>query len=182
VVSIFFPSDCRLCERLLTSSSRVPICAGCLKSFAAVQGGTCEICGGKPEASFAAQGSKSEGDGLQQERIVCAVCKTRAYAFDRARSYAEYEGALIRAIVTLKFERIEPLGVWFADRLVEVVKREAEVLEADVVVPVPLHSQRHRERGYNQAELIARPLARRLGFRIEGFCSCAPALVRTNTF
>jgi ComF family protein len=58
--------------------------------------------------------------------------------------------------------------VWFADRLVEVVKREAELLAADVVVPVPLHSQRHRERGYNQAELIARPLARRLGLPHRG--------------
>jgi predicted amidophosphoribosyltransferase len=34
---------------------------------------------------------------------------------------------------------------------------------ADVVVPVPLHRQRERERGYNQADLIARPLARKLG-------------------
>ena len=35
--------------------------------------------------------------------------------------------------------------------------------EADVVVPVPLHRQRERERGYNQAALIAKPLAKRLG-------------------
>jgi ComF family protein len=68
---------------------------------------------------------------------------------------------LVRAIVLLKFERMEPLGRWFAGRLAEVVRREA--LAADVVVPVPLHRQRERERGYNQADLIARPLARKLG-------------------
>jgi ComF family protein len=55
---------------------------------------------------------------------------------------------------------MEPLGVWFAERLAEVVK--AEGLDADVVVPVPLHRDRERERGYNQADLIARPLAKRL--------------------
>jgi competence protein ComFC len=67
----------------------------------------------------------------------------------------------VRAIVLFKFERIEPLGRWFAGRLAEVARREA--LTADVVVPVPLHRQREREGGYNQADLIARPLARRLG-------------------
>lgn len=56
----------------------------------------------------------------------------------------------------LKFERIEPLGVWFAERLAEIVRREPEALAADVVVPVPLHRQRERERGYNQADLIAK--------------------------
>jgi competence protein ComFC len=99
----------------------------------------------------------------------------RAYRFDRARSYAAYDGALVRAIVMLKFERIEPLGAWFAQRLVEIVRREAETLAADVVVPVPLHRERERERGYNQADLVARPLAKRLGLPYR-----AVLLVRTR--
>jgi competence protein ComFC len=90
----------------------------------------------------------------------CIVCQGRTYAFERARSYAAYEGRLIRAIILLKLERIEPLGGWFATQLAEVAKRHAPT--ADVVVSVPLHRQRERERGYNQADLIARPLARRL--------------------
>jgi predicted amidophosphoribosyltransferase len=61
-----------------------------------------------------------------------------------------YEGAVVRAIVLLKFEQIEPPGAWFAERLAELVKAEAEALAAGVVVPVPLHRERERERGYNQ--------------------------------
>jgi predicted amidophosphoribosyltransferase len=38
---------------------------------------------------------------------------------ERARSFAVYEGAVVRAIVLLKFEQIEPLGAWFAERLAE---------------------------------------------------------------
>jgi competence protein ComFC len=67
----------------------------------------------------------------------------------------------VQAIMLLKFERMEPLGRWFAGRLIEVVRREA--IGVDMVVPVPLHRQRERERGYNQADLIAKPLARKLG-------------------
>ncbi|MCU1315927.1 MAG: phosphoribosyltransferase [Candidatus Acidoferrum typicum] len=68
----------------------------------------------------------------------------------------------MRAILLLKFEQIEPLGGWFAERLAEVVKTEGDRLAADVVVPVPLHRERERERGYNQAALISKPLAKRL--------------------
>ena len=43
----------------------------------------------------------------------------------------------MRAITLLKFERMEPLGRWFAERFIEVARREAT--SVDVVVPVPLH-------------------------------------------
>jgi ComF family protein len=69
---------------------------------------------------------------------------------------------LHHAILLLKYEEVTRLGDWFAARLAEIVAREGEAFRADVVVPVPLHPDRQRERGYHQAELIARPLARRL--------------------
>jgi len=160
IVSIFFPSGCRICEELLTRASRVPICDKCLASFVPLTEKVCEICG-RPMLPVTA--SVTPADGAKQ---LCPICREqpgqekRIYAFDRARSYAVYDGALVRAILLLKFERMEPLGVWFAERLAEVVKTEG--LSADVVVPVPLHRDRERERGYNQADLVAKPLARRL--------------------
>ena len=45
----------------------------------------------------------------------------------------------MRAIVLLKFEEMEPLADWFADRLADVVRENRKALEADVIVPVPLH-------------------------------------------
>src|SRR5260370_12219670 len=69
---------------------------------------------------------------------------------------------MVRAILPLKSEQIEPLGAWFADRLAEIVNAEGNAIAADVVVPVPLHRERESERGYNQAALLPKPLARRL--------------------
>jgi competence protein ComFC len=156
VVSVFFPAGCRICERLLTRASRVPICEECFASFKALPRRICEVCGALLLAGFwGAQGGA-------EERLVCRLCADKTYAFERARSYAVYEGELVRAILLLKFEDMAPLGAWFAERLAEVVRREPEVLEADIVVPVPLHREREKERGYNQADLIARPLAKRL--------------------
>jgi len=152
LVSVIFPAGCRICDELLTDSRRVPICQQCLASLQRIQPIACEICG-LPLPGFAQK---------EEQPLLCSACKDKTYAFDCARSYAIYDGPLVRAILLLKFEQIEPLGIWFAERLVEVVHSEAEKLAADVVVPVPLHRQRERERGYNQAALISKPLAKRL--------------------
>ncbi len=93
---------------------------------------------------------------------ICRLCRDNYYAFDFARSYGVYDDALHHAILLLKYEEVTRLGDCFAARLVELVAREPEQFGADVVVPVPPHPDRQRERGHNQAELIARPLARRL--------------------
>ena len=152
IVSVFFPGGCRICEALLTGASRVPICAECLASFERVPGIACEVCG-RPLPGLA----RKEG-----EPLLCPACQDRTYAFERARSFALYEGAVVRAILLLKFEQIEPLGAWFAERLAELVNSQSGALAADVVVPVPLHRDRQRERGYNQAALLSKPLAKKL--------------------
>jgi ComF family protein len=171
LVSVLFPAGCRLCERLLIRASTVPICEACLASFPALGGALCTTCG-QPLAAWSLGDSSTE---RADEGLVCPECQGRTYGFDRVRSYALYKGALMRAIVLLKFERMEPLGRWFAERLAEVARRETLPARVDVVVPVPLHRQRERERGYNQADLIAKPLARKLGLPYR-----AVLLVRTK--
>jgi ComF family protein len=153
LVSLFFPADCRTCGQLLSGASRVPICQACLNRFAANWEQCCDICGqllwGAPPT-----------DGKEP---LCQACQQKTYAFERARSYGKYEELLVQAILLLKWERIEPLAEWFAEELAGLTKQEGERLAADVVVPVPLHRDRERQRGYNQAGLISKPLARKLG-------------------
>jgi len=129
VVSVFFPAGCRICGGLLTRASRVPICEECSSSFAAHPEKSCEICG-QALAWMTLTG---------EEPFVCRACQQKTYAFQRARSYGMYDGPLVKAILLLKWERIDPLGAWFAERLAEVVARAGKAMAADVVVPVPLH-------------------------------------------
>jgi ComF family protein len=84
------------------------------------------------------------------------------------RSFAIYSDALFEAIVLMKYEEVTRLGNWFASRLAEVFAETSPGWRPDIVVPVPLHAGRKRERGYNQVELIARPLAKRLGVPMNG--------------
>lgn len=152
VASVLFPGCCRICDQLLLDARRLPLCDECLSSFPAVPPGSCEICG-QPGAF---------DPEFPKETAYCRDCERRRFGFTLARSYGLYEGELVRAILLLKHEQIEPLGKWFAQQLATVTHREGDAMAADVVVPVPLHAQRARERGFNQVDLFGRPLARLL--------------------
>ena len=157
LLSVLFPSGCLLCEQLLTEPTRLPICDGCLDAFQPITEKVCDICG------------RPLGSAVHESLLHPALCigccneEDRPFAFDRARSWSLYRGKVISAILLLKFEDIQPLGLFFARVLADLAHREGSSFQADVVVPVPLHRQRERERGYNQAALIAKPLAKLLG-------------------
>jgi predicted amidophosphoribosyltransferase len=72
---------------------------------------------------------------------VCIGCRSEKFHFNRAGSFARYQDSLVPAIVLLKFEEMEPLADWFADRLADVVRENRKALEAEVIVPAPLHKK-----------------------------------------
>lgn len=71
-----------------------------------------------------------------------------------------------RVLVLLKHQPIAPLGAWLAGRLDESIRHEPGLSEVDFLVPVPLDRKRLRTRGYNQIDLMARPLGRGLGIPV----------------
>ncbi len=166
LASIFLPAGCRLCEELLTRASRLPICEQCLTSFARIADPLCSVCGLPLDALPVHHPSPAAP--VPAEETLCPACADDTFHFDRARSFARYQESLVRAIVLLKFEEMDPLADWFADRLTGVVRLHAKELAADIVVPVPLHKTRRRERGFNQAELLAKRVAKRLGLPHQG--------------
>jgi ComF family protein len=106
---------------------------------------------------------------------LCHLCRRNLYDFDFARSYGAYSATMAGAIMLLKYQDVRPMAAWFAARLRQVVDENGEAYKADVVVPVPAHASRLRERGYNQTDLIAKPLAGSLGLPCRSYL-----LVRTR--
>jgi competence protein ComFC len=67
-------------------------------------------------------------------------------------------------ILLLKYRKIRPLGAFLGSRVYEAVKKDEDLWRGvDLIVPVPLHKARRRERGFNQSERIGREIARRAG-------------------
>ena len=156
-MALCFPDECRVCRRPLEEPDRLPICAACLGSFHVIAAPMCATCG-RPMVAGAQMGASGP---------LCALCRRNVYAFDLARSYAAYDDSLLRTITLLKHEAMHPLAAWLGARLADVARSDGRAASADVVVPVPLHPERQRERGFNQAELLAREVAKRLGLPME---------------
>lgn len=98
------------------------------------------------------------GRPLAVERL-CYQCRTSPTRLDGVRSVAIHDGALRQALHHLKYRRRRELANTLGQMLF--AYWQAAPLPTDLVIPVPLHPSRQRERGYNQAGLLARVLAQR---------------------
>ncbi len=96
-------------------------------------------------------------------------------AYTGARSFGYYTAELSGLIQGLKFQGRRNLATLLAPLLAETFFDTWSRTDFDAVVPVPLHSKRKRERGYNQSELLAHLLARQIAL------PCDHALLRVRS-
>jgi ComF family protein len=83
--------------------------------------------------------------------------------FDAAYSFGSYEGALRKLIHLFKYGKVETLANPLSRFLLTAVPLDVEF---DVVIAMPMHWRKQWERGFNQAELLAAPIARRYGMKL----------------
>src|SRR5215469_8848167 len=141
-LSVRFPSDCCLCSLPLLNISRLPACPDGLGLIEPIRGKVCSICG--------------HDDGLRR----CAVCRRVDRPFERAVAYGSYDGGLREWVHLLKFHGLKFHGVKPAANVLGRMLGEAIVkLELGgkiLVIAVPLYRAKPGQRGFPQAELIAR--------------------------
>jgi ComF family protein len=147
VLAVAFPTHCSLCGQELSSDGTLRVCRACWASLRPWTGPLCARCG-LPFASAQA---------LDSATPLCGQCRVGEPGFDRARSFGLYTGNLRRIVLQLKFGRRARLGKHLGDLLACTWEADEELreLSSPVLVPVPLHPSRQRERGFNQAELLA---------------------------
>lgn len=149
---LLFPDDCRICERPLQNLSRIPVCPSCLKlPRPETAAHACRVC----RSPFIDAYPLDEHD-------LCTVCRGRDVSFDRAYSFGSYEGPLRELIRLFKYSRVETLAKPLSRFLVEALPERCAF---DLVVPMPMHWYRRWQRGFNQAELLAKPVAKYAGVR-----------------
>lgn len=112
---------------------------------------------------------------------VCGACRNENYAFQGARAVGRYGGALRAVIQHYKYRGCEPLAKPLGQLLWDACWRYGLMDDVDAIVPVPLHRQRLRNRGFNQADLLLRQwprLAASQGVPFDGRQILSNALVR----
>jgi ComF family protein len=114
-----------------------------------IDGIVCGICGERLASSY----TISPADGVAR----CGLCQKLEVPFAKAAAYGSYEGGIRELIHLLKYEQVRPaatvLGRMLADAIESLTNEFAG--RSPVIVPVPLHASKLRQRGFNQSELIA---------------------------
>lgn len=149
VFQFFLPPQCPCCERF-SEEGKQGFCSNCLSQIRWIEPPFCSICG----IPFISR---------EVETHPCGACVTHRKYFTIARALGAFEGSLQEAIHRWKYEGKTYLTPFFASWMAEGLNRYWEPGSLDLLIPVPLHTRRLRERGFNQALLLAKDLSRRTG-------------------
>jgi ComF family protein len=145
VFQFLLPSQCYCCQKFLGQGKK-GICSDCLSKIRWIGSSFCSVCG----IPFA-----SDQAGVHP----CGECFKKRFPFASARSIGAYEGPLQEAIHQWKYEGRVALTGLFGKWLAEGFGRYWTPSLFDLLIPVPVHKHRLRERGFNQSLLLARELS-----------------------
>lgn len=156
VLAVVFPARCPACAETLAHPLAGPLCARCMESLPRHRGSLCRC-----------------GLPLSPAADLCSRCRRGLTLYAAGASFGPYEGGLRTLVHELKYHGRRRVAGRLADALLSEDRVRRLLGPGVVLVPVPLHPRRRRERGFNQSELLAAALGRRTGLP-----SCAAALVR----
>jgi ComF family protein len=145
-LGLLYPEVCQLCQAARATPAEGYVCGDCRSKARFIQAPLCERCG-RPY----------EGDITT--RFECANCQEMEWHFQSARSAVVARDPVLEVIHRYKYQR----ALWFEPFLAELLIRAASPALAaqrpSMIVPVPLHPAKRREREFNQAERLAARLS-----------------------
>lgn len=153
VLACFFPNVCHLCLSERATASEGYVGAGCRQSVRFIHEPFCERCG----LPF---------EGAIEQEFECSNCREMSLHFESARAVVAATGPALEIIHRYKYQR----AVWFERYLGPLLTEHAvpqlKPGDWDLIVPVPLHRQKRREREFNQAERLACYLGKASGLPV----------------
>lgn len=151
-VELLFPRRCPVCDGIVVPRGGL-ICAGCVRKLSFVKGAVCKRCG-KEIAS--------------REAEFCFDCTKHRRSFEYGRALVNYDAVAKKSMAKIKYGNKREYLDFYAEALCMRYGKEIMRMEADALVPVPVHPSRRRQRGFNQAEVLAEGIGRRLGIAVCG--------------
>lgn len=149
MLDIVFPARCPVCDKPLPVSEL--ICPACRKELEYIKPPRCLKCG------------KHIGDERQE---YCKGCRIAAHQFEKGRGLFAYRSAA-KSMYRLKYAGRREYARFYGRQIAASLGGTIRSWKADALVPVPIHYSRKRERGYNQAEALAKEIGKELGIPVE---------------
>ncbi len=154
ILDLLYPNTCLRCET--TSDLSLNLCHGCLADL--------------PHNHRACRRCALPLPKSHTELLLCGACQSTPPPFDHGFSPFLYEGPIRQMVSAFKFNASLKHGRLLGQLLAQGLEQSSADLP-ELMIPVPLHRKRLRERGFNQALELCRPISQRLGIPID-FGSC----------
>lgn len=146
IIDMLYPVRCPVCGDIVTPKGE-KICKACEGKLQLITHPRCNRC------------SKPIED---EQREYCSDCERKNYRFEHGFSLWVYDGVMKKSISDFKYRYKKEYAKYYIEKLVEHYGKTIIRLAPDALVPVPIHSSKYRERGYNQAEILASGIAKEL--------------------
>lgn len=148
IADLVFPPTCVGCGLLLKTSDDIPFCGKCYSEINFIQAPFCTCCG----LPFKSQSG---------ENHLCGQCIKDKQYFTAARSVGVYESILLESIHRFKYSQDLISGKALGRLMASHIRPSFKSDNYDLIIPVPLHPKRLRQRGFNQAVLLGREISLR---------------------
>lgn len=153
LVNIVYPLNCVICKAKLAPDESIPLCFECFSKIGHITPPFCIKCGGLLGADLVPYN-------------ICLKCKNNNYYFDQAWASTVYEGVIRECIHLLKYSHRLSIVNLFGKIMINFADKYMTMERFDYIIPIPLHRTKLREREFNQAELLALPIANKFNKRL----------------
>jgi len=151
LIGLLYPRRCPVCHEIVEEKGEVA-CGICRTRLPYIREPFCLQCG-KPL--------------LMEEQEYCSDCTRKTHAFYKGRAAFAYDEIMRRSIARFKYAGRREYADFYAEEILRKYAREMLHWKCEVLVPIPLHSSRRRNRGFNQAELLAEKISKRSGIPVD---------------
>ncbi|TCK93373.1 ComF family protein [Natranaerovirga hydrolytica] len=152
LIDIIYPPRCPICGCIISWNKDKRICMECLEQSPIIEGPRCKKCS-KPI--------------LQKESNYCFDCSNTTHYYDKGWALWLYEEPVKKGIQQFKYNHKKEYATLYAIELVKQFKEELQSHNINTIVPVPLHKKRQKQRGYNQAEVLAKAISKEINRPVE---------------
>ena len=144
-LDLLFPGRCPVCDGIV-GFGRGDICQPCMEKVKLIRGPACMKCG-KP---------------VTEEEEYCHDCSRKKHVYQCGMAAFEYK-SVAPAIYRFKYKGRQEYAVFFGRCMAKKLEEKFIQWKPEALMPVPVHPSRKRQRGYNQAELLAWEVSARTG-------------------
>lgn len=149
LLDLLYPLRCPICDNV--AETGVPICLECRKKVGKIKEPVCKKCG-KP---------------LENQRVeYCFDCERKVHSFIQGKALWIYEKEVKASLYRFKYQNKREYAVAYAEETAKQYENWIRKRQIEVIVPIPLHRNRQKQRGYNQAEVFAEELGKILAIPV----------------